>query len=127
MFTENKMKLRKLLESESISKYVEMVSTDVINKYRTQNKSKWRPELEKSIEAEGITEPLMLIYFVHDNELGLYDGHYRLDIAKDIGLDKVPAYIKLSGSDSPPSAKRSPKVPVWKGKDYLKPSELGLK
>ncbi len=121
------MKLRKLLESESISKYVEMISVDVIDKFRTQNQSKWQPELEKSIEDEGIKEPLMLIYFVHDNELGLFDGHHRLDTAKEVGLNKVPVYVKISGSDSPPSAKRSPKVPIWKGKDYLKPSELGLK
>lgn len=121
------MKLRKLLESKSIFKYVEMVSVDMLNKYRTQPKSRYNSDLEKSIESEGIKEPLMLIYFVHDNKIGLYDGHHRLDTAKDVGLDKAPVYVKLSGSDSPPSAKKSPKVPVWKGKDYLKPSELGLK
>ena len=120
------MKLRKLLESESISKYVEMVSVDVLNKFRTQSKSRYKPDLEKSIDREGIKEPLMLIYFVHDNELGLYDGHHRLDTAMDLSIDEVPAYVEISGADSPPSAKTPPKVPMFKGKDYLKPSELGL-
>ncbi len=121
------MKLRKLLESESISKYVEMVSTDVINKYRTQPKSRYNPDLEKSIDREGIKEPLMLIYYVHDHVLGLFDGHHRLDTAMDLSIDEVPAYVELRSSTDSPSVKEPPKVPIWKGKDYLKPSELGLK
>ena len=68
----------------------------------------------------------MLIYFVHDNKMGLYDGHHRLDIVIDLGIEKVPVYIELSGYNAPLSAKPAKPISNWKNNEYLNPSEVGL-
>lgn len=122
------MKMRDILnEINSIDKkYIKDVDVNVLNQYRTQKKSNVDYDLEDDIEANGIKEPLVLIYYVHDEKIGLYDGHHRLDIAIDSGTPKVPVYVDLAGSDAPSSAKPVKKIPNWKGKDYLNPSEVGL-
>lgn len=123
------MKLKYVLNeiNKVPSKFIKLVDVDKLNYYRTQPKSKINNyDLEDDIEKYGIKEPMMLIYFVHDNKLGLYDGHHRLDIAIDLGIKKIPAYVELTGKYAPMSAK-SVEIPVnWKGKDYLNPSEVGL-
>lgn len=122
------MKLQTILnEIKKIpDKYIKDVAVEVLNSYRVQSKSKVNYDLEDSIARFGVREPLMMIYFVHDDKAGLYDGHHRLDTAVELGLKTVPVYVLVSGNDAPPSAKPVTKTPNWKGKDYLNPEEIGL-
>lgn len=98
--------------------------TQVVNKYRTQPTSQLSYDFLDDVEENGIKVPLGLVYHVHDHKLALSDGHHRLDAALELGIEKVPVKIRVVGNDAPKTAKTPPKVPVWKGKDYLKVSDL---
>lgn len=122
------MKLRDILYevTQIPNQYIKNVDVGILNYYRVQTKSNINYDLENSIEKYGITEPLMMIYFVHDDMAALYDGHHRLDIATDLGFQTVPVYVFVSGNDAPTSAKPVNKTPNWKNKKYLNPAEIGL-
>jgi hypothetical protein len=105
---------------------IECVSTQTLNNLRVQDKSNSNIDLEKSIEQFGIQEPLRIIYHVHNNKAALSDGHHRLDIAIELGFECVPAKVIISGTEAPINAK-DVIAPNWKGRDEIKPSEIGLK
>jgi hypothetical protein len=117
----------KLSPEEGLTnKNVECVSVQTLNNLRTQAKSLFNFDLEKSIEQFGIQKPVIVVYHVHDNKAALSDGHHRLDTAIELGLECIPTKVIISGVDAPLNAK-SVTEPDWKGKDELKPSEIGLK
>jgi hypothetical protein len=74
---------------------IELVSVNYLNNIRSQDKSKWDYDLEKSIEKYGITEPLTIGHWVEDGYVTLLDGHHRLDTAIDLGIEKVPTKIQI--------------------------------
>lgn len=104
---------------------IECVSTETLNQLRTQSKSDYNYDLEKSIEDNGIINPLLIVYHVHDNKAALSDGHNRLDVAINLGIKCLPTKVIISGTDAPMNAKEVT-VPNWKGKDEINPSEIGL-
>jgi hypothetical protein len=118
--------VKKLLRERLNDNSVECVSVDTLNQLRVQGKSKLNIDLEKSIDQHGIQEPLRVIYHVHDNKAALSDGHHRLDIAMELGLQCVPTKVIVSGLDAPINA-IDVIQPDWKGRDELKPSEIGLR
>lgn len=120
------MKLRTLLNEIVDKKMVGLVDVNILNNFRTQAKSKINYELWNDIEENGIKEPIVLTYHVHDNKVGISDGHHRLDAAIELGIDKIPTIVAVTGEDSRQTNKISPKIPNWKGKDWLSPKEIGL-
>lgn len=104
---------------------IENVSVKTLNQFRTQTKSAVNYDLERDIEKNGIHEPVELIYHVHDSAIALSDGHHRLDIAIDLGFEKIPAIVIVSGTDAPSNAIQIQPID-WKGKEFLAPSELGI-
>lgn len=107
-------------------KFIENVSTDAINNIRCQPKSRILHDLWDDILDNGITEPLEIVYHADDFMMGLSDGHHRLDIAIDLKLSTVPAFVIISGEPAPRCAKFTKLCPKTLGRKYLKPSEIGL-
>ena len=119
--TEEKVTAKpEVLEQKNIEKNVEIpIGADIknnvkeehsilpislVDKMRTQGKSRDTFYLENDIEKNGIKRPIELVYHVHDEKIGLSDGHNRLDALKDIGADNVPVVLKISGADAPSTA-----------------------
>ena len=91
---------------------IELVSVDYLNSIRTQPKSNWNYDLEKSIEKEGIIEPVRIGYWKDYDAVALLDGHNRLDTAIELGIDKIPAIV-VNYHDNPIG-----KVKVYKPSIY---------
>ena len=117
----------KLVQEELAGKEnVENVPISELQKIRTQKKGNYNHGLQTSIEKNGIQQPIEVTYHVHDGKMAISDGHNRLDAAAEAGLTHVPVKVKVSGADAPGSAKKASAEPIWKGRDELKPSEIGL-
>jgi hypothetical protein len=128
------MKLKKILSE--INKwwndfYVELVNVDTLVKYKSQKDDRYNWDLETDIVNQGITEPLVITYFVDDEKITLTDGHHRLDIAIENNINKVPVIVVNDFGNGiryySISAKTPPKVPNRPKTDYLKPSDIGIK
>lgn len=61
--------------------------------------------LEKDLTINGIREPLVITYYPNEGKAVLTDGHNRLDIAKDMGAEKLPIRIVEKYTDAPHNAK----------------------
>jgi len=82
----------------------DILPISLVDKMRTQGKSRDTFYLENDIEKNGIKRPVELVYHVHDEKIGLSDGHNRLDALKEIGADNIPVVLKISGADAPSTA-----------------------
>jgi hypothetical protein len=103
---------------------VELVSVDYLDSIRTQEKSNWNYDLEKSIEKEGIKEPVIIGYWEEYGYVALMDGHHRLDTAIDLGIEKIPAIIDIR-HDEPEGKIKVYSVPKY-SISPKKPSDLGI-
>ena len=108
----------------SVEDNVEMVSTEYLNSIRTQDQSKWNYDLEKSIEAEGVLEPVVISYYPEENKVALTDGHHRLDTAIDLDIDKIPAKLVLQYDD--PTGKVKVKDAPSFNPSASKPSDIAI-
>jgi len=124
------MKIKDIL-NELNQPFPEMVSVDVLNKYRNQSKSDrgeyYHSMMDKMYDDEFKQfEPVTLGYHIHDEKVALSDGHTRLDAAIEVGLSKISAVVKISQSDARINAKTPPKIPKNISGDWIKPSDIGL-
>jgi len=108
----------------SVDNNVELVSVDYLNSIRNQDKSMWNYDLEKSIEKEGVLEPVTIGYWPEYDKVTLLDGHHRLDTAIDLDIESVPAQIELYYYD-PTRKHRLHPVPKY-NLMAKKPSDLGI-
>ena len=52
--------------------------------------SEYYQELKESIKKEGIKEPLVMVIGLYDGKAWLKNGHHRLRIAEETGIENVP-------------------------------------
>jgi hypothetical protein len=52
-------------------------------------------ELKQDIKENGIKQPIILRHYAKDNALRLFEGHHRLKIAKELGIENVPIQINV--------------------------------
>jgi hypothetical protein len=121
---ENIIATEKMAEGGSVDNNVELVSVDYLNSIRNQDKSMWNYDLEKSIEKEGVLEPVTIGYWPEYDKVTLLDGHHRLDTAIDLDIESVPAQIELYYYD-PTRKHRLHPVPKY-NLMAKKPSDLGI-
>jgi GNAT superfamily N-acetyltransferase len=57
--------------------------------------SEYFNELKQDIKENGIKQPIILRYYAKDNALRLFEGHHRLKIAKELGIENVPIQINV--------------------------------
>ena len=50
-------------------------------------------KLRNDIRENGIQEPIVLQYYFKDNAINLTEGHHRLKIANELGINKIPVKI----------------------------------
>jgi hypothetical protein len=103
---------------------VELVSTEYLNSIRSQDKSSWDYDLEKSIEKNGIKEPLTIAYWPEYDYVSLIDGHHRLDTAIDLGLEKIPTKIQIM-HDNPTGKIKVHNIETF-NENAKKPSDLEI-
>jgi hypothetical protein len=107
-----------------INELVENVSTDFLNSIRNQDKSSWDYDLEKSIEEQGILEPVTIGYWSEYDKITLVDGHHRLDTAIDLGIKSIPTIIQIY-HNNPIGKHRLHQAPKY-NPNAKKPSDLGI-
>lgn len=93
-------------------------------------------KLRTDISENGIQEPIVLQYYFKDNAINLKDGHHRLKIANELGINKIPVKIMVIWNQNIKSGEtifNPPKklnVEGYVKRNYyptfIKPSELGL-
>ena len=52
-------------------------------------------KLKNDIGENGILEPIILNYYFKDNAINLKEGHHRLKIANELGINRVPVKIMV--------------------------------
>ena len=91
-------------------------------------------ELKQAIINNGITDPVMIDFSPEDGTIKLGEGNHRLMIAKELGLDKIPAICIRCGGTVPNYKMKlnpdniTPREDGQYGKYYdqpMKPSKLG--
>ena len=107
-----------------IKDLVEDVSTEFLNSIRNQDKSLWNYDLEKSIEKQGILEPVTIGYWSEYDKITLIDGHHRLDTAIDLDIKSIPTIIELY-YNNPIGKHRLYQAPKY-NPNAKKPSDLGI-
>ena len=108
----------------SVDRNVELVSVDYLDSIRTQDKSPWNYDLEKSIEEKGVEEPVVIGFWAEYGYVALLDGHHRLDTAIELGIDKIPAIV-IDKYDEPHGKVKLYRTPMYK-ENPKKPSDLGI-
>jgi hypothetical protein len=108
----------------SVDSNVELVSVDYLDSIRTQDKSPWNYDLEKSIEEKGVEEPVVIGFWAEYGYVALLDGHHRLDTAIELGIDKIPAIV-IDKYDEPHGKVKLYRTPMYK-ENPKKPSDLGI-
>jgi hypothetical protein len=108
----------------SVDSNVELVSVDYLDSIRTQDKSPWNYDLEKSIEEKGVEEPVVIGFWAEYGYVALLDGHHRLDTAIELGIDKIPAIV-IDKYDVPHGKVKLYRTPMYK-ENPKKPSDLGI-
>jgi len=111
-------------EGGKINELVEDVSTEFLNSIRNQDKSRWNYDLEKSIEKQGILEPVKIGYWSEYDKITLVDGHHRLDTAIDLDIKSIPTIIQLY-HNNPIGKHRLYQAPKY-NPNAKKPSDLGI-
>ena len=107
-----------------VDELVENVSTEYLNSIRNQDKSRWNYDLEKSIEKQGILEPVTIGYWSEYDKVTLIDGHHRLDTAIDLDIKSIPTIIQLY-YNNPTGQHRLYSAPKY-NPNAKKPSDLGI-
>jgi hypothetical protein len=51
--------------------------------------------LKNDIKENGVKEPIILKYYVKDNAIRLFEGHHRLKIARELGIQNVPIKVNV--------------------------------
>ena len=80
---------------------IETLSVSELNKMPKGNifQDRLAPEYfddtKNDIIENGIKQPIKLQYYVKDNQLRIADGHHRLQIANELGINKVPVIISV--------------------------------
>ncbi len=95
------------LEAKRVTNYFEPpridieLPTEIVDYYRVFPQPPISDELVKDIAAHGITNPLRI--YTNGGQGVLRDGHHRLGVALQLGLDTMPVHL----------------VPNWLGKTYF--------
>ena len=118
-----------------VDELVENVSTEYLNSIRNQDKSRWNYDLEKSIEKQGILEPVTIGYWSEYDKVTLIDGHHRLDTAIDLDIKSIPTIIQLYYNNptgqhrlySAPKYNSNAKKTYLTGKNWGKLVEVSIK
>ena len=108
----------------NVNELVEDVSTEYLNSIRNQDKSRWNYDLEKSIEKQGILEPVTIGYWSEYDKVTLVDGHHRLDTAIDLDIKSIPTIIQLY-YNNPTGLHKLYQAPKY-NPNAKKPSDLGI-
>ena len=103
---------------------VQMVSTKYLNSIRSQGESNWDYDLEKSIEINGLKEPIIIGYWEEFGKVSLLDGHHRLDASMSLGINKIPTII-VNRYDYPYGKVKLYDSPILKI-NPKKPSDLNI-
>lgn len=133
-----------LLRCHSVSGYdnVEMVPVYKLIQFREFNRGEKEDEranieeLKASIQENGITEPLIVIYHIGDRSVYLSEGNHRLQAAIELGLKELPVRVVRVGEGGYPSVHEERGVGAivegYEPNQYgyvpgdLKPSQIGL-
>jgi hypothetical protein len=107
-----------------VDELVEDVSTEYLNSIRNQDNSRWNYDLEKSIEKQGILEPVTIGYWSEYDKVTLVDGHHRLDTAIDLDIKSIPTIIQLY-YNNPTGLHKLYQAPKY-NPNAKKPSDLGI-
>lgn len=88
----------KISEIVYIPQVLEVNELDKIPRGETFQE-KYAPEyfakLKEDIKNNGIKEPVTLKYYVKDNAIRLMEGHHRLKIAKELGIENIPVKVNV--------------------------------
>jgi hypothetical protein len=114
----------KYKQGGNVNELVEDVSTEYLNSIRNQDKSRWNYDLEKSIEKQGILEPVTIGYWSEYDKVTLVDGHHRLDTAIDLDIKSIPTIIQLY-YNNPTGLHKLYQAPKY-NPNAKKPSDLGI-
>ena len=94
-------------ESPYVKKHIVYVDIKILAKYREFDRRKnpirgehYLDELKAQILKNGITTPLSMSYGVEDHRLSIGEGNHRLAIAEELGMEKLPVYVKLYRKNS---------------------------
>lgn len=99
------MELRKFIKT-AIREYLNesinndnVVNIDLINQipkgetFHDRMNPEYHQKLKNDIRENGIQEPIVLQYYFKDNAINLKEGHHRLKIANELGINKIPVKI----------------------------------
>ena len=128
-----------LNENIAIDDYVSIKLINKIPKGETfhdRMNQEYYKKLSDYIRENGIQEPIILQYYFKDNAINLIEGHHRLKIANELGINKIPVKIMVIWNQNIKSDEiifNPPKkldVEEYVKRNYyptfIKPSELGL-
>jgi hypothetical protein len=90
-------------DKADFSPYIEMVPTGFLYNIRNKDATNWTTnqsgekmtmdELKQSIEEEGFIDPFIIS--ICGDKIRLEEGNHRIQIAKEIGEEKLPAVVKI--------------------------------
>jgi len=93
-------------------------------------------KLKNDIRKNGIQEPIILQYYFKDNVINLKEGHHRLKIANELGIDRIPVKIIVVWNQNIKTGETIFNPPIkldvegYVKRNYyptfIEPSELGL-
>lgn len=97
------------IKNKVTDKGVNVLPITEIDNLRSQNQTDLATgnavSLESDLSKNGIKEPLVITYYPNEGKAVLTDGHNRLDVAKDMGAEKLPIRIVEKYTDAPNNAK----------------------
>lgn len=124
---------------------VELVPVSELIKFREfdrKKQPKWNKEesirninsLTNKFKSEGIKEPLIIEYNHEDKKVLLIEGNHRLNVAIDLGLEYLPARVRLKkfGKYTGKNAKNAMPVVGVEANEFgyissdLTPSQVGI-